>query len=501
MDVSLVLTHRCNMECSYCYAGEHHRTEMTPAVRERAVELLFADEPDAAQLSFFGGEPFLAFPAMREAAGRARRRAEAERRRLVLQCTTNATALGREQIDWIVGHGMRICVSIDGVREAHELTRRLRGGRASFDAVVRGLRALLDADAEPDTMMVVTPANVGFLAQSVEWLWAEGVDRVRSNLDLRADWTAPARATLREQLLEVGAELVRQRRDGRDVVFASLSDSIAAVLPTEEKVPRRPHVVVGTSGHLYPCSPMVGEDRDEGPEAALRMGHIDEPLPAIVQRVFSEGLHCSKKGDCACASYIETGSMQGGLGPVGAEWKQMCREVGGVVGRLLVADQAPPRQVDDEAGAAAALLPAIAVAGAAPAPRVLAAPRAALATRALAGALAGAGALGFVVASVPSLLRVVHAKRACQANAVQCDQADDMQTDLDDALTDATSGVAMSKRGVAASLSQADKDAADLRARIAAKAAQNASQKKIVKKKKPPIVHHAGVMMMGDMLE
>ena len=81
MDVALVLTHRCNFACGYCYAGEHHKTDMDEGVLERAVELLFADAEPSVQLSFFGGEPFLAFDAMRRAVTLAEARAKAPRNR------------------------------------------------------------------------------------------------------------------------------------------------------------------------------------------------------------------------------------------------------------------------------------------------------------------------------------------------------------------------------------------------------------------------------------
>ncbi len=62
------LTARCNLACTDCYAGDHHLAEMTGEVRGRATELLFADGAEVAQLGFFGGEPFLAFGAMKEGA-------------------------------------------------------------------------------------------------------------------------------------------------------------------------------------------------------------------------------------------------------------------------------------------------------------------------------------------------------------------------------------------------------------------------------------------------
>src|SRR6188474_825733 len=122
MDVCLVLTHRCNLACHYCYAGEHHRRQMEDEVVDRAVDLLFSDGTDTAQLSFFGGEPFLRMDAMRRAVVRARRQAGSQRR-LILQCTTNGTVLDGEAIEFVRESGMRVTVSIDGVKEAHDLHR------------------------------------------------------------------------------------------------------------------------------------------------------------------------------------------------------------------------------------------------------------------------------------------------------------------------------------------------------------------------------------------
>lgn len=476
MDVSLVLTHRCNLACSYCYAGEHHGGEMSEAVRRRAVQLMFADAPEVAQLGFFGGEPFLAFAAMREAAGQARRLAEQARCRLVLQATTNATVLGREHVEWIVGSGMRVCVSIDGVREAHDVARLYGGGkgRSSFDAVVKGMRALVDAEAAPDAMMVVTPATVALMAQSVEWLWNEGVELVQANLDFAAQWTAEARDELRVQLLEVGAELVRQRGAGREVRFAPLADAIGEAAPRLRQG-KRPQVVVATRGDLYPCSPMVGEDRDGGPEAALRIGHVDQPFEDIVKRVFADGLHCSTKGECACASYLETGDMRR-MGDMGAEWKRMRREIGLVVGGMLAAPEpvAVATMTMQSAGATAAgELRSI---GAAPSrPRR---------TKAIAGLMVGASALGFVAASVPSLLRIVKQKRGlggaataaeggCVAGADEIGGMSGMSRLGDGAAQDGLTQV-----------SQEEADAAALRARVAAKAAQQSAVKKVVQKPK-----------------
>jgi len=344
MDVTLVLTHRCNLACSYCYAGDHHSAQMDDATMDRALDLLYADGASAAQLSFFGGEPFLAFAAMRRAVAGARERAAG--RPVILQCTTNGAALTDEHVRFAVETGLRLTVSIDGVKEAHDLSRPRAGGQSSFAAVERGLRLAIEAGGRPEAMMVITPATAPWLAESVAWLWDLGVERVRANLSLREDWDGH-REILQQQLIAVGRELLQRRLDLRRRV-RDVPAAVAEALPVvdfEPFMPRgqgcgpsRQQIVVGTSGNLYPCAPMVGEDRDAGPEAALRIGHVSDGAAAIASRC-SDG--CASGGSCACAAYLETGDPTTG-GENGIWYARVCREIGSAVTAGLAADAPRP---------------------------------------------------------------------------------------------------------------------------------------------------------------
>lgn len=118
MDVTLILTHRCNLACHYCYAGEHHGARMSAEMADRGVDLLFTDDSPSVQLSFFGGEPLIAFDLLQQAVYRAEERAAHEGRRLTLQCTTNGTLIDERVARFFRDHGFNVTVSIDGTREA-----------------------------------------------------------------------------------------------------------------------------------------------------------------------------------------------------------------------------------------------------------------------------------------------------------------------------------------------------------------------------------------------
>ena len=85
MDVSLLLTHDCNLGCTYCYEGEKFRKQMSVEVRERALDLAFADDATRVQVSFFGGEPLLEWAELVAATAAARARALASGKQLVLR--------------------------------------------------------------------------------------------------------------------------------------------------------------------------------------------------------------------------------------------------------------------------------------------------------------------------------------------------------------------------------------------------------------------------------
>jgi|GEM_PF-886219 len=333
MDVTLVLTHRCNLACGYCYAGEHVRKDMDEVTLSRAVDLLFSDQPDTAQLSFFGGEPFLAFDAMRRAVELTEARAAQTGTRLVLQCTTNGSVLDDEHVAFAREHGLRVTVSIDGVREAHDLNRPSAGGKSSFDQVQRGLRKLVDAGCKPDAMMVISPETTPYVYRSVGFLWEQGIETVRANMVLDAPWTNPDRADLREQLLSVSWELVARRRYGERVAFEPFARGMRGVADggSARRCParggQRDKLVVGTTGFLYPCAPMVGEDRDDGPEAALRLGHLGNNAAAIKASVEAKGTRCGRGGACDCAAYLETGDRTK-AGPNGIWYAEVCKEMG-----------------------------------------------------------------------------------------------------------------------------------------------------------------------------
>ena len=140
----------CNLDCTYCfflskemlYPGSRFR--MADDLLELYLRQLVAAHAAAPEVvvAWQGGEPtMMGLDFFR----RSVELAEAVKRpgqRIVHTMQTNATLLTDEWGAFLAEHGFLVGVSIDGPREVHDTYRVDKGGKGSFDRVMRGLAVL-----------------------------------------------------------------------------------------------------------------------------------------------------------------------------------------------------------------------------------------------------------------------------------------------------------------------------------------------------------------------
>lgn len=153
---------RCNLDCKYCFYLEKEGLypkgglRMSDEVLEAYIRGQIATQPEDGEVLFAwqGGEPTLmgiAFyekaVAMQKRLGNGRRIANAFQTNGVLLDDAWGEFLGRER--FLVG------VSIDGPEDLHDLYRVDKGGRPTFDKVMRGIAVLQKHGVEFNTLTVV----------------------------------------------------------------------------------------------------------------------------------------------------------------------------------------------------------------------------------------------------------------------------------------------------------------------------------------------------------
>ena len=128
----------CNLSCWYCYENRVPKSAMDEetieAINKHIVHYHKNTPYKILKLSFFGGEPFLGFGAIKKIASFARSFCNANDVKLLLDFTTNGTLCTKEALEFLSGYKCQFQITLDGDREQHNKIKHTRC--KSFDAFV-----------------------------------------------------------------------------------------------------------------------------------------------------------------------------------------------------------------------------------------------------------------------------------------------------------------------------------------------------------------------------
>jgi serine-type anaerobic sulfatase-maturating enzyme len=157
----------CNLDCSYCfflskemlYPGSRFRMadELLEAYVEQLIEA-HAGVPEVA-IAWQGGEPTLMGVDFFRRSVELAEECLQPGQRATYTIQTNGTLLDEEWAAFFKDNDFLVGISIDGPRELHDTYRVNKGGKGSFDQVMRGLSFLNDAGVDWNALTTVHAAN------------------------------------------------------------------------------------------------------------------------------------------------------------------------------------------------------------------------------------------------------------------------------------------------------------------------------------------------------
>lgn len=158
--VTLNIAHDCNMACPYCFAKQGlyggPRQLMTEATAFKSVDWLLksSGKKQDCYLRFLGGEPFMNLPVMSSTMAYVRHKATQAGKKLHFSINTNGTIFNQKIEDLLHEYKVKMSVSMDGTKEAHDAYRIFRSGRGTYDVVAENVPKFLACD--PYTMVNAT---------------------------------------------------------------------------------------------------------------------------------------------------------------------------------------------------------------------------------------------------------------------------------------------------------------------------------------------------------
>lgn len=194
--VTLLITRNCNLRCSYCYVREYSGGEMTLETAKDIVNEVFAEdlsEYDAVEFTFLGGEPFCAFPLLKDLSEWIWSRAWPKAYRLT--AVTNGTLLRGEIKQWLEENSKRFYLSLsyDGEGESQNVNR----SQSDHMIVLEYFHRLWP---ELPVKMTITENSVKHLADDIIQLRKRGIP-------VNDTFAGGAPIWKKESLIELGRQL------------------------------------------------------------------------------------------------------------------------------------------------------------------------------------------------------------------------------------------------------------------------------------------------------
>ncbi|TNF34453.1 MAG: radical SAM protein, partial [Deltaproteobacteria bacterium] len=279
--MTLIPTWQCELRCTYCGIVKQGGREMSEATVDAALDMLLASDQDDVAIHFFGGEPFMGWPAVERAIREGHRRVSAEGRRIHFLITTNGYAVTEEQLDWLAQFDVSFELSLDGDPETMATFRHGRGkGENSYVQGVAGKARWFQERRMPHTVIqVVHPDNVGRMVDNFRHILDLGFRTLQLNFAVGPRWSDAALSAWAEGLHGLGAELERRWAAGDDVMIVNLKETLRSFRVNL-------HPAVDWDGTIYAGTPFLYM---EGNKPTFRLGHLDDG--AAVHRYVVDSLH------------------------------------------------------------------------------------------------------------------------------------------------------------------------------------------------------------------
>lgn len=170
LNITLFFTNKCNMKCKYCYEVNKAERSISYHLLDQTIEFIVnhKETNDIGDITVVthGGEPLIEFEKIKYFISNLNQLIDNVRYIM----TTNATLLNNEMIEYLSQYYSMLSVSIDGIKQSHDLNRIFQNGKGSYDYVIKNAKLLLKKRNDLKARLTVNSQNAVFLFDGVKEL-------------------------------------------------------------------------------------------------------------------------------------------------------------------------------------------------------------------------------------------------------------------------------------------------------------------------------------------
>lgn len=273
-----VPNYSCNFACSYCYQEGYNPVQKVVSTEVIDAFFSYIGTEFAARrkyITVFGGEPLLPGDNQRQMIAYLLQKSNEAH--LDVAFVTNGYTL-TSYVDLLKTANIReVQVTIDGTQEVHDGRRYLKGKQPTFDRIVEGVDACLEAGININLRMVVDKENIGNLAGlsrfAIDRGWTSSPlfkTQIGRNYELHFCNSTPEKLFDRATLYQHLYELLKEHPYIAE--FYKPAFSIAKYISEHEELPMalfdscpacKTEWAFDFTGTIYSCTATVGKEGEE----------------------------------------------------------------------------------------------------------------------------------------------------------------------------------------------------------------------------------------------
>ena len=165
----LVLTYKCNQQCSYCHASsgtEYYGVpDMSVDIARKCLDFAFKSPSPYLKIEFQGGEPSLNIETLKASVEYGNLLAKQLCKSIEFVLCTNLYELDEQLLTFIVEQKIQISTSLDGPKDLHDSCRRSRTYQGSYDKFKINILRIQSKciEQEPNALLTVSRYNLQHL--------------------------------------------------------------------------------------------------------------------------------------------------------------------------------------------------------------------------------------------------------------------------------------------------------------------------------------------------
>lgn len=275
-DLCLVVTERCNLNCSYCQSNKTFKRTMSWDCAKNNIDVFLSiSETKKPSITFMGGEPFLAFDLIKKTVKYVSD--EYPTKNIDYSIVTNGTLVHGDIQNWIKEHeeNVQVVLSLDGIGQLHNLYR--------CNSLSKIDLPFFKSLCKPIVNSVFTPQTICNLADTVIELHKNGF-LIKGFLADGESWEHKHIVILSEQL----NLLISYYLENKDIMPISLLSQPLYLLSSKRPVRRcgtNKHMEVsvatdGTTWACHRCSPFENNGTWKIPEKYIDLTNAKHLLGA-----------------------------------------------------------------------------------------------------------------------------------------------------------------------------------------------------------------------------